>query len=51
MTPPAFSGDRLKMLKAAIKGNPFFKVSDLEIKRGGVSYTIETLKKLEPPFQ
>lgn len=46
----AFSGDRLKMLKAAIKGNPFFKVSDLEIKRGGVSYTIETLKKFGRRF-
>jgi nicotinate-nucleotide adenylyltransferase len=45
-----FSGDRLRMLKAAIKGNPFFKISDLEIKRGGVSYTIETLKKLERFF-
>lgn len=45
-----FSGDRLKMLKAAVKGNPFFRVSDLEIKRGGVSYTIETLKKLERRF-
>jgi len=46
----AFSGDRLKMLKAAIKGNQFFKVSELEIKRGGVSYTIETLKKLGRRF-
>lgn len=46
----AVSGDRLTMLKAAIRGNPFFKVSDLEIKRGGVSYTIETLKKLGSRF-
>ena len=46
----SFSGDRLKMLKAAAKGNPFFKVSDLEIKRGGVSYTIHTLKKLGRRF-
>ncbi|HOC46447.1 MAG: nicotinate-nucleotide adenylyltransferase [Syntrophorhabdaceae bacterium] len=46
----SFSGDRLKMLEAAVKGNPFFKVSDLEIKRGGLSYTIETLKKLEGRF-
>ncbi len=44
------SSDRLAMLKAAVKGNPFFKVSDLEIKRGGVSYTIETLKKLGRRF-
>ena len=46
----AVSGDRLTMLKAAIKGNPFFKVSDLEIKRGGVSYTIETLKRFGRRF-
>ncbi len=46
----ALPGDRLIMLKAAIRGNPFFKASDLEIKRGGVSYTIETLKKLGRRF-
>ncbi len=45
-----FSADRLKMLKAAVKGNPFFKVSDLEIRRGGVSYTIDTLKKFGRRF-
>lgn len=44
------AGDRLRMLRAATKGNAFFKVSDLEIKRGGVSYTIDTLKRLERRF-
>ncbi|MEN6615944.1 MAG: nicotinate-nucleotide adenylyltransferase [Syntrophorhabdus sp.] len=42
--------ERLEILKAAVKGNKYFKVSDIEIRRGGVSYTIETLKKLERRF-
>ena len=40
--------DRLAMLNIAIEGNPNFEISDLEIKRGGVSYTIDTLKALKP---
>ena len=36
---------RLKMLKLAIKGNPYFSVYDIEIKRGGRSYTIDTIKE------
>ena len=39
--------DRLNMLNIAIEGNPNFEISDLEIKRGGVSYTIETLKTMK----
>ena len=38
--------DRLNMLNIAIEGNPNFEISDMEIKRGGVSYTIETLKTM-----
>ena len=34
--------DRLAMLNLAIKGNPNFEISDMEIERGGVSYTIDT---------
>ncbi len=44
------AAERLSMLRAATKGNTFFKVSDLEIKRGGISYTIDTLKKFESRF-
>ena len=36
---------RLKMLKLAIRNNPYFSVSDIEIKRGGRSYTIDTIKE------
>lgn len=37
---------RLNMIKAAIAGNAHFSVSDLELKRGGPSYTIDTLRVL-----
>jgi len=39
--------DRLKMLKLAIKGNKYFEVSDIEFRRKGYSYTIDTLKELK----
>lgn len=39
--------DRLNMIKLAIEGIPFFDYSDVEIKKGGVSYTIDTLKELK----
>ena len=35
---------RLAMLETAIEGDLRFEVSDVEIRRGGMSYTIETLK-------
>jgi nicotinate-nucleotide adenylyltransferase len=37
---------RLAMLEAAVEGDPRFEVSDIEIKRGGISYAIETLSEL-----
>jgi len=39
------AADRLAMVKAAISGNHFFSVSDLEIRRDGRSYTIDTIKE------
>jgi nicotinate-nucleotide adenylyltransferase len=41
------AADRLNMLKLAVKGNKYFKVSDIEIRRKGYSYTIDTLKELK----
>lgn len=35
---------RLQMVRLAVKGNPRFTFSDLEISRKGKSYTVETLK-------
>ncbi len=34
---------RLAMVEMAVKGNPFFSVSDIEGKRAGKSYSIDTL--------
>jgi len=36
--------ERLKMLEFAVEGNPNFEISDVELKRKGVSYTIDTVK-------
>lgn len=38
---------RIKMLKLAIKYNPKFSFSDIEIKRQGKSFTIDTLRELK----
>ena len=37
---------RLEMLELATSGNEAFRVSSLEIERGGVSYTVETLRAI-----
>jgi len=34
---------RLAMVELAIAGNPFFRASSMEIDRGGVSYSVDTL--------
>lgn len=38
---------RMAMVKLAIKGNRYFLASDMEIKRDGRSYTIDTLKEFK----
>lgn len=38
---------RLAMLKSALRANKAFQAADLEIKRGGISYTVDTLKILK----
>jgi nicotinate-nucleotide adenylyltransferase len=42
--PPAVQ--RLEMVRLAIVSNPRFSVSDIEVKRGGKSYTVETVATL-----
>lgn len=42
------SVQRLEMVRLAVTGNPHFKVSDIEVKRGGKSYTIDTIEALLP---
>lgn len=41
---------RLKMLELALSRNKNFEALDLEIKRGGVSYTIDTVKELKNKY-
>ncbi len=43
----ATKADRLKMTKLAIKSNPYFTVSDIEIRRDKPTYTIDTLTELK----
>ena len=38
--------DRVSMIKRAIAANPHFEFSDLELKREGVTYTVDTLESL-----
>lgn len=46
--PPAAAAEhRLAMLRAAIAGEPAMSVSELEIRRPGPSYTIDTVLELE----
>ncbi len=42
--------DRLKMIEMAVRNNPFFRVSAVEIRRGGVSYSIDTIKLFSRRF-
>jgi len=37
---------RLEMCRLAVEGEPRFEISDLEIRRGGISYTLDSLREL-----
>ena len=41
---------RLEMVRLAVTGNPAFEPSDIEIKRGGRSYTIDTIEALHAAY-
>ena len=38
---------RLEMVEIAVAGHPSFAVSDLELRRSGPSYTVDTLRSLK----
>lgn len=38
---------RLEMVQLAIGGNPFFCADDRELRRGGTSYTVDTLSEIK----
>jgi nicotinate-nucleotide adenylyltransferase len=42
----ASAADRLAMTRLAVQGEPRFDVLDAEVKRGGVSYTVDTLTEI-----
>lgn len=42
--PLASPEQRLEMLKLAVENHPHLKIDDCELERGGISYTIDTLK-------
>lgn len=42
--------DRLAMLQAAVAWDHRFEVSDLELRRGGVSYTIDSVRHFRKQF-
>ncbi len=47
LTELASGSDRLEMVKLAIKDNPRFEASDIEVLRPGKSYTIDTVTRLQ----
>ncbi len=44
------ASDRLEMCRLAVESNPFFDVSDIEIRRGGDTYTVDTLRQLRAHY-
>lgn len=42
---------RYRMVELAVKSNPYFKVLDIELKREGYSYTIDTINQLHELFR
>ena len=39
--------ERLAMVRAAVRDDPRFEVDDLELRRGGASYSVETLRQMQ----
>ena len=42
--------DRLEMVRRSVAGDPLFEASDLDLTRGGVSYTVETVRTLHARY-
>lgn len=47
---PAPANERLRLLRLALAGRPDFVIDDREIRRGGVSYTIDTVRDLRTRY-
>ena len=46
----ASASQRWQMVRKAIAGNPKFRASDVELKRKGISYTIDTLHRFKERY-
>ncbi len=46
----ASAEDRLSMVRLATEQHPLFNVSDVEVVRGGISYTIDTVGAMQEKF-
>ena len=44
------AGDRVEMLKLALKGVPYFDIETYEVEKGGVSYTLHTVAYLRAKY-
>jgi nicotinate-nucleotide adenylyltransferase len=42
---------RLEMLESAVLDNPRFEISQMEIQRGGTSYSLDTIKQFKTEYQ
>lgn len=49
-TPQVGAEQRLAMLQAAVAGEPVFVVDDREIRRGGPSYSLDTVKSVRDEY-
>ena len=49
-TSPAPAPERLRLLRLALAGETGCEIDDLEIRRGGVSYTVDTLRHYAEKF-
>ena len=41
---------RMEMLQFAVEGNSSFEISDVEVRRGGISFTVDTLEEFKKRF-
>ncbi len=48
--PVASAEDRFAMVRLAVKDEPFFEISDVEVQRKGPSYTCDTIAELEKRY-
>ncbi len=47
---PSTAKERLAMARLSVRGNRYLRVSDIELKRRGISYTIDTVKVFREKF-